>query len=80
MSRICAVIVTYNRVELLKENLEALLAQKRKLDGILIVDNASTDETVSFLRESKYLGEWPSGPMDSPFELTTDYQNIEVET
>lgn len=44
MNSTIAVIVTYNRLELLKEGIQALLAQSSSCD-ILIVDNASTDET-----------------------------------
>ena len=44
MNSTLAVVVTYNRLELLKEGLEALLQQTVPCD-ILIVDNASTDET-----------------------------------
>ena len=42
---VCAVVVTYNRLELLKQCVEALRAQSAGCD-ILIVDNASTDGTV----------------------------------
>lgn len=41
--RIAAVVVAYNRRELLTEALTALLAQSRALDSIVVVDNASTD-------------------------------------
>ena len=44
MNSTIAVIVTYNRLELLKEGIQALLGQSSACD-ILIVDNASTDET-----------------------------------
>ncbi len=44
MNSTIAVVVTYNRLELLKEGIEALLQQTCSCD-ILIVDNASTDET-----------------------------------
>lgn len=45
-NRTAAVVVTYNRKDLLKKNIESLLAQTEKdvLD-ILIIDNASTDGT-----------------------------------
>lgn len=46
-----AIIVTYNRRALLEECLEAVLAQTRPLDRILVVDNASTDGTDAMLRE-----------------------------
>lgn len=39
-----AVVVTYNRLDLLKEGVQALLSQTSSCD-ILIVDNASTDNT-----------------------------------
>lgn len=48
--RVCAVVVTYNRKELLRECLEALKGQTRKVDYILVVDNASTDGTGEMLR------------------------------
>lgn len=52
--KICAVVVTYNRKELLVRNLDSLLKQNYPLD-ILIYDNASTDGTYSFLYEKGYL-------------------------
>ena len=52
---ICAVVVTYNRKELLIECLEALLKQTRQLDGIYIIDNSSKDETPELLKEKGFL-------------------------
>ena len=49
MSKICAIVVTYNRLELLKMTIERLLNQTRKLDEIIIINNASTDGTKEFL-------------------------------
>src|SRR3954447_15177950 len=48
--RVCAVVVTYNRVELLRECLTALEAQTRPLDRILVIDNKSTDGTAEMVR------------------------------
>jgi rhamnopyranosyl-N-acetylglucosaminyl-diphospho-decaprenol beta-1,3/1,4-galactofuranosyltransferase len=42
---VCAVIVTHNRRELLRESLAAVLGQTRRPDHVLVVDNASTDGT-----------------------------------
>jgi GT2 family glycosyltransferase len=42
---VCAVVVTYNRLELLRECLAALRAQTRPVDRVIVVDNASTDGT-----------------------------------
>lgn len=48
---VCAVIVTHNRKELLRECLKAVLSQTRPPDHVLVVDNASTDGTEEMLRE-----------------------------
>jgi GT2 family glycosyltransferase len=50
--RVCAVIVTYNRKELLKECLQAVLSQTRPPDHVLVVDNASTDGTAEMVRQA----------------------------
>ncbi len=47
--RVCAVMVTYNRLELLKAALAALRAQTRPLDAIVVIDNGCTDETPRWL-------------------------------
>lgn len=47
-SNVAAVVVTYNRLELLRQCVEALRAQTTACD-ILIVDNASTDGTAQWL-------------------------------
>ncbi|GAC1325426.1 MAG: glycosyltransferase family 2 protein [Thermoleophilaceae bacterium] len=46
MSSVYAVVVTRNRRRLLLGCLEALAAQTHPLDGVLVVDNASSDGTV----------------------------------
>ena len=48
---VAAVIVTYNRKELLKECIEALLKQNYKKCDVLVIDNASTDGTKSYIEE-----------------------------
>ncbi|HEX8280450.1 MAG TPA: glycosyltransferase family 2 protein [Chthoniobacterales bacterium] len=47
---VCAVVVTYNRRELLREALAAVLAQTAPVARILVIDNASTDGTDAMLR------------------------------
>lgn len=44
-SRIAAVVVTFNRKEMLIENIRMLLSQTAKVDSIIVVDNHSTDGT-----------------------------------
>ncbi|MGI8622401.1 MAG: glycosyltransferase family 2 protein [Solirubrobacteraceae bacterium] len=45
-----AVVVTYNRKELLRECLQAVQAQTHKVDHVLVVDNASDDGTPELVR------------------------------
>lgn len=49
--RICGLVVTYNRLGLLKECLQAILQQTRPVDKLLVVDNCSTDGTAVWLTE-----------------------------
>lgn len=50
---LAVVVVTYNRLEWLKQNLDSLKSQTKKINKIFIVDNYSTDGTVEFLKELK---------------------------
>jgi len=43
--RVAAVVVTYNRLPLLQQCLQALAAQSAHLEAIWVIDNASTDGT-----------------------------------
>ena len=52
---VAAVVVTYNRSQLLTECLDALLRQSRPLDGIIVIDNASSDGTPALLESKGYL-------------------------
>ncbi len=51
MAQVCAVVLTYNRKELLGRCLAALAAQTRPCDRIIVLDNASTDGTPAMLEE-----------------------------
>jgi rhamnopyranosyl-N-acetylglucosaminyl-diphospho-decaprenol beta-1,3/1,4-galactofuranosyltransferase len=48
--RVTAVVVTYNRRELLLEALAAVHAQSRAPDAVIVVDNASADGTAAAVR------------------------------
>jgi rhamnopyranosyl-N-acetylglucosaminyl-diphospho-decaprenol beta-1,3/1,4-galactofuranosyltransferase len=52
--RVAAVIVTYNRKQLLCECIDALLAQSSPVARIVLIDNASTDGTAELLAEKGY--------------------------
>jgi rhamnopyranosyl-N-acetylglucosaminyl-diphospho-decaprenol beta-1,3/1,4-galactofuranosyltransferase len=52
---VCALVVTYNRRDLLIGCLDAVLAQTRPVAELILVDNASTDGTPELLRERGYL-------------------------
>ncbi|MDO4666057.1 MAG: glycosyltransferase [Actinomycetaceae bacterium] len=44
-TRVVAVVVAYNRAELLAETLQGLSAQSRPADAIVVINNASTDNS-----------------------------------
>ena len=50
-----AIVVTYNRKELLGECLESLLRQTYPLDAIYIIDNCSTDGTHDYLLDKGWI-------------------------
>lgn len=55
MIKVCAVVVTYNRKELLQECLDAILGQTSFIEKLIVVDNNSNDGTEETLRANHYL-------------------------
>lgn len=51
---LAAVIVTFNRKEVLSQNIEMLLRQTKHIDRIFIVDNCSTDGTYEYLQQKNW--------------------------
>lgn len=51
---VAAVVVTYNRRDLLSDCLTAIEAQTHRPDIIIVVDNASSDDTAAFLAERNW--------------------------
>jgi len=45
------VVVAYNRADLLVRSLDAIAAQTRTVDAVVVIDNASTDDSASRARE-----------------------------
>ena len=52
---VCAVVVTFNRKQLLLKCIDSLLNQTHKINAIYIVDNNSTDNTPQLLYEKGYI-------------------------
>jgi len=74
--KVCAVVVTYNRKELLLECLEALCKQSRPVQGIYLIDNASTDGTPELLLEKEYIKELPPENLTDPWEKEFEIKNL----
>jgi rhamnopyranosyl-N-acetylglucosaminyl-diphospho-decaprenol beta-1,3/1,4-galactofuranosyltransferase len=74
--KICAVVVTYNRKELLLECLEAIRLQTKPIDSIYIIDNASIDATPEVLLENKYITELPPQNIPEPWEKEFVIENL----
>ena len=64
-TKIASVVVTYNRKRLLLDCLHALTGQSYPLDAIFIVDNGSTDDTPTFLKQHDVLAATPDGLTDT---------------
>lgn len=48
--KITCVLVTYNRLPLLKQAISGILSQKHRIDELIIVDNGSTDGTAEYIK------------------------------
>ena len=51
MASIYAVVLTFNRKDLLKRCLDCIFAQSHRCDRVIVVDNCSTDGTAEMLRQ-----------------------------
>lgn len=51
MDKVIALVVTYNRKDLLIECLESLISQTYKIDKIVVINNCSTDGTELLFEE-----------------------------
>lgn len=75
---VCAVVVTFNRKDLLPRCLEALNSQSRKPELIIVVDNASTDGTPAVLKDRGYIASLPPIGIDESVALV-DSEYVVVE-
>lgn len=56
---VCAILVSFNRKDLLARCIEAVSMQTFAVKSILVVDNASSDGTFEALRAKGYIGDMP---------------------
>ena len=80
---VAAVVVTYNRKELLIECLEALLGQDRPVDAIILIDNQSTPDTPALLKAKGFLKELPPEKTSDTWESVSshpDFPDIPIVT
>jgi len=73
-NRVCTVVVTYNRKDLLVKCISSLISQTSKPDAIYIVDNNSTDGTMDLLEENGYI----NSPLDENSSTTTTVSSITI--
>ena len=52
MMKVAAIVVTYNRKQLLKECLNAILNQTAEVERIIVINNASTDGTEDLFKKN----------------------------
>lgn len=75
---VCAVVVTYNRKELLVKCIDSLINQSLKVDAIYIVDNDSTDNTPELLSDYGFIAALPPVDCDSKWSCENQYENINI--
>lgn len=59
MDNIYAVVVTYNRKDILTKCIDAILTQTHPVSKLVIIDNNSTDGTEKYLKKEGYIGSEP---------------------
>ncbi|RAP45110.1 MAG: hypothetical protein BZ135_06500 [Methanosphaera sp. rholeuAM6] len=74
---VCAVVVTFNRKELLIKCLNSLINQSLQPEAIYIVDNNSTDKTEELLLEKQYIPELPES-YDKKTVMQTTKNNVKI--
>ncbi len=57
MKKICAVVVTYNRKEMLCDTIHAILKQSFPVEKLVIADNQSTDGTYQYLVKNNIIAD-----------------------
>ena len=73
---VCAIVVTYNRTNMLLECLDSLRKQTQPVDALYIIDNASTDGTQQSLFDAEYITELPPSNMIKPWGQSSNIHNL----
>jgi rhamnopyranosyl-N-acetylglucosaminyl-diphospho-decaprenol beta-1,3/1,4-galactofuranosyltransferase len=76
--KIAAVVVTYNRKNLLGECLDAILRQTRAPEAVYVIDNASTDGTCEFLKEKYCLEEKNEIAGEASSKISAENGSVEI--
>lgn len=71
-AKICALVVTYNRKELVVECLDAIKDQSHPVDIILIIDNFSSLDALEHIKKHGYLIDYSSDFIENGGELKID--------
>lgn len=77
---ICALVVTYNRPQLLIESLEAIVNQRIKVSEIIIIDNFSTPETLYSLKNANFIPSYEEKLINFGGELKYNYSILNTNT
>ncbi len=75
---VCAVVVTYNRKELLVKCIDSLIGQSLNVGAIYIVDNDSTDNTPELLSDYGFITSLPPVDYESTWSCDNEYENIHI--
>jgi GT2 family glycosyltransferase len=75
---VCAVVVTYNRKDLLIACIECLVNQTLKVDAIYIVDNDSTDNTPELLSDYGFITQLPPVDSENKWCCDNEYEDIHI--
>ena len=79
MTSICALIVTYNRAIELVRCINAVLAQSLKVENLIIIDNGSSVETSSKLKEIRILNTPLQLDSSEPFHFSEKlYKGVKI--
>ena len=73
---VCAVVVTYNRKDLLIKCIDSLVNQTLKVDAIYIIDNDSTDNTPELLSDYGFITSLPPVDYDDKWSCDNNYNDI----